>query len=153
MWGCVRSTETQRIRTTSKFLGSSVGHSEIALCSSVTKVAQMIFLQTLQIDLTIDTETLSLSITTEKTHGSSVQHGLVNCLPPYLPTCQLFEFSGQGSTSGSTKKNLDWTWTGMPPQFCIYVVCIRVVCMWYVFMFQDHRYLSPRSSEYRHVFM
>jgi hypothetical protein len=90
MWGCVRSTETQRIRTASKFLGPSAGHSESAFCSSVTKVAQFIFLQTSQIALTIDAETLSLSIIVEKTHGSPTEHGLVICLPPYLPPCQFF---------------------------------------------------------------
>jgi hypothetical protein len=67
--------------------------------TSVTKVVQLIFLQSLQVALTIDGKTSSLSITTEKTGDSPLQHGLVSCLPPYLPP-------GQGSTSGSTKKNL-----------------------------------------------
>ena len=67
-----------RHRTANKFLGSSGGHIESVLCSSVRKLPWLIFLQTLQLTLTIDTETLSLSITTEKTHGSPVEHGLAS---------------------------------------------------------------------------
>ncbi len=39
MWGWMRSTESQRIRTVTKFAGSSPGHSGIAFCSSVMKLA------------------------------------------------------------------------------------------------------------------
>jgi hypothetical protein len=56
----LRTTETQGIRTASKFLRPFEGHSESAFCSFVTKVAQLIFLQTLQIALTIIEETLSV---------------------------------------------------------------------------------------------
>jgi hypothetical protein len=54
------------------------------------KVTDLIFLQTLQIVLTIDGETISLSITEEKTHGSSVKDGLGNYLPRYPQSCQFF---------------------------------------------------------------
>ncbi len=42
---------------------------------------------------------------------------------------------------------------GKPPKrnFYMYVVCMWVVCMWWGIMLQDHRYLSPRPSEYRYV--
>jgi hypothetical protein len=42
----VHTTETQRIRTTTKFAGPSGGHSENTFCSSVTKVAELILLST-----------------------------------------------------------------------------------------------------------
>jgi hypothetical protein len=61
----VYNTETQRIRTGNKFLGPSGGHSESVFCSSVRKVSELIFLQTLQMTLKIDSETLPLSITVQ----------------------------------------------------------------------------------------
>jgi hypothetical protein len=75
-----RSTETQRIRAATKFVGPSGGHSESAFCSSVTKAAQLIFLQPQRIALTITTETLCLSITTEKTHGSPMTHMVLSAV-------------------------------------------------------------------------
>jgi hypothetical protein len=103
----VRSTETQRIRTGTKFARPSAGHSERAFCSSVTKTAQLIFLETSHIALTIDEETLCLSIPAVQTLGSPVKHGLTSCLPPYLPPCQFFEFWERKVGQGSTKKNLN----------------------------------------------
>ena len=61
--------------------------------TSVTKVAQLIFLQTLQVALTIDGKTSSLSITIEKPRDSPLKHCLVRCLPPYLPSWCLFWIS------------------------------------------------------------
>ena len=103
----MRSTETQRIRTGTKFARSSSGHSERAFCSSVTKTTQLIFLETSHIALTIDEETLCLSIPAVQTLGSPVKHGLTSCLPPYLPPCQFFELWDRKVGQGSTKKNLN----------------------------------------------
>jgi hypothetical protein len=78
----VRNTETQRIRTATKFVRSSVGHSESALRSSVTKTSQLIVLQPSRSALTMTGETLALSITIEKY--------TVVCFPHFLPACLVF---------------------------------------------------------------
>ena len=105
-----RGISPQRIRTGTKFARPSAGHSERAFCSSVTKTAQLIFLETSHIALTIDEETLCLSIPVVQTLGSPVKHGLTSCLPPYLPPCQFFEFWDRKVGQGSTKKNLNLNW-------------------------------------------
>jgi hypothetical protein len=69
----------------------------------------LIFLQLLQVALTIDGKTSSLSITTEKTRDSPLQVcNMVLAAAFHLTSHHgvFFEFLGQGSTSGSTKKNL-----------------------------------------------
>ena len=92
MWGCVRSTETQRIRTATKFAGPSAGHSERAIRSSVTKAVPLIVVQPSRIALTIGADTLCLSITAEKT--TVVPGGMV--LPAavhlYQPPCWFSNF-------------------------------------------------------------
>ena len=70
--------------------GSFSGLLQDTVRTSVTKVAQLIFLQSLQVALTIDGKTSSLSITTEKTRDSPLEHGLASSLPPYLPSWCLF---------------------------------------------------------------
>ncbi len=84
MWGCVHTTETQRIRTTTKFAGPSGGHSENAFCSSVTKVAELILPQTSHSPLTITGETLCLSIDSEKYTVVFLQH-MVTCSSVFCP--------------------------------------------------------------------
>ncbi len=60
--------------------------------------------------LTIHGESLSLSITVEnieKTHGGPVKHGLPRLTSRHV---SFFNLVDKVSHSGSTKKNLDWTW-------------------------------------------
>ena len=81
----MRSTETQRIRTATKFVSPSVGHCESALRSSATKTSQLIVLQPLRMALTITDETLALSISGEKFTVVSWQHSVTRCRPTYVP--------------------------------------------------------------------
>jgi hypothetical protein len=81
----VRNTDTQRIRTATKFVRSSAGHSESALRSSVTKTAQLIVLQPSRSALTMPGETLALSIATEKCTVVCWQHSVTCRRPPSLP--------------------------------------------------------------------
>ncbi len=82
-------TETQRIRTVTKFAGSSPGHSGSAFSSSVMKLANLILLQTSHSPLTINTETLGLSITGEKYTVVSSQHMVTCSCSPSLPLCSV----------------------------------------------------------------
>jgi hypothetical protein len=88
----VRRTETQRIRTATKFAGPSGGHSERTIRSSVTKVVPLIVVQPSRIALTIGADTLCLSITTEKTTGSPRRHGVTSYRPPLPAVMLVFEF-------------------------------------------------------------
>ena len=101
MWGCVRSTETQRIRTATKFAGPSAGHSERAIRSSVTEAVPLIVVQPSRIALTIGADTLCLSITAEKT--TVVPGGMV--LPAavhlYQPPCWFSNFAKSLMMEGS----------------------------------------------------
>jgi hypothetical protein len=80
-------TERQRIRTVTKFVSPSVGHSESVFCSSVTKVVELLLHQTSHSPLTITTETLRLSITDEKHTVASWQHILTLSCPHTFPPC------------------------------------------------------------------
>jgi hypothetical protein len=82
-------TERQRIRTVTKFGGSSPGHSGSVFCSSVMKLADLIFLKTSHSPLTIDPETLGLSITGEKYTLVSRQHMVTCSCSPSLPLCSV----------------------------------------------------------------
>jgi hypothetical protein len=82
-------TERKRIRTVTKFAGSSPGHSGNTFCSSVMKLADLILLQTSHSPLTIDTETLGLSITGEKYTVASRQHMVTCSCSPSLPLCSV----------------------------------------------------------------
>jgi hypothetical protein len=62
----MRRTERQQIRTATKFAAPSAGHSERAFCSSVTKAAEFMLLQTSHTPLTITVEALRPSIAAEK---------------------------------------------------------------------------------------
>ena len=81
----MRITETQRIRTVTKFVRPPPGHCESALRSSVTKTAQLIVLQPLRMTLTITDETLALSIATAKCTVVCWQHSVTCRCPPSLP--------------------------------------------------------------------
>jgi hypothetical protein len=87
MWGSIHHTERQRIRTATKFVGSSGGHSESGFCSSVTKVSNFILLQASHSLLKITTETLCLSITGEKYTVVFRQHMVTRSCSPSLPPC------------------------------------------------------------------
>ncbi len=86
-WGCMCHTERQRIRTATKFVGPSAGHSESSFCSSVTRVSDFILLQASHSPLTITVETLCLSIAGEKCTVTSRQHTVTWSCPPSLPAC------------------------------------------------------------------
>ncbi len=81
----MRNTDTQRIRTATKFVRSSAGHSESAIRSSVTKTGQLIVLQPSRSALTMPAETFSLSIATEKCTVVWCQHSVTCRRPPSLP--------------------------------------------------------------------
>jgi hypothetical protein len=70
-----------------EFVSPTAGHSERVFCSSVTKVAEFMFLQTSHSPLTITTETLRLSITGEKHTVTCSQHILTYSSSPSLPPC------------------------------------------------------------------
>jgi hypothetical protein len=74
IWCLMWHTERQRIRMTTKFGGCSAGHSERAICSTVTRATEFILLQTSHNSLTITTKTLCLSIVGEKHTVASRQH-------------------------------------------------------------------------------
>ncbi len=88
----IHSTERQRIRTVTKFVGSSPGHSGSEFCSSVMKLADLILVQTSHSPLTIDTETLGLSITGEKYTVVSSQHMVTCSCSPSLPLCSVVRY-------------------------------------------------------------
>jgi hypothetical protein len=83
--------ERPRIRTTTKFGGSSPGHSESSFCSSVTKVTELILLQTSHSPLTITTETICLSITGDKDTVVS-RHHMFTCSFSPSPCCVFMMF-------------------------------------------------------------
>ena len=91
VWVSIRRKEKPRIRTATKFAVSSAGHSESAYCSSVTKVAAFMVLQTSHSSLTITTENLCLSIAGEKHTVASRQHMVTCSWSPSLPACCLFD--------------------------------------------------------------
>ena len=114
--------------------------------TSVTKVAQLIFLQTLQVALSIDGKISSLSITTEKTGDSPLQHGLASCLPPYLPPWCLFWISWKGWTRFDfkvpLKKTWTWTWTH-------FVCCKMNLDKWDIFRCRmGHLQMSHATIEF-----
>ncbi len=85
----MHNTERQRIRTVTKFAGSFPGHSGSAFCSSVMKISDLILIQTSHSPLTIDTETLGLSIIGEKHSVVSRQHMVTSSCSPSLPLCSV----------------------------------------------------------------
>ncbi len=87
MWVCLRHTERRGIRTATKFAGPSPGHSESVFCSSVTKVTELMLLQTSHSPLTITVETLCPSIADEK-HTVDCRQNMLTCYcSPSLPAC------------------------------------------------------------------
>ncbi len=78
MWGYLLRTERRGIRTATKFVGPSPGHSGRKFCSSVTKVTELMFLQTSHSPLTI---------TGEKHTVVSRQHMVTCSCSPSLPVC------------------------------------------------------------------
>jgi hypothetical protein len=71
MWGCVHITETQRIRTATKFAGPSTGHSERS---------DDWYRHTLSVDHL------------RENHGSPRRHGVTICRPPLPAVMLVFEF-------------------------------------------------------------
>ncbi len=102
MWGCIHHTESQRIRTVTKFVGPSAGHSESVFCSSVTKVAVFIWFQVSHSLLTTTTETLCLSITGEKYTVGSRQH---------MVTSVKLEMSKHGKYAEHNSSKVETGWT------------------------------------------
>ena len=88
VWVSMRRKEKPRIRTATKFAVSSAGHSESAFCSSVTKVAAFMLLQTSHSPLTIAAENLCLSIAGEKHTVASQQRMVTSSCSSSLPPCR-----------------------------------------------------------------
>ncbi len=119
MWGCVHTTGTQRIRTTTKFAGPSGGHSENAFCSSVTKVAELIrSCSKHHSPLTITGETLCLSIDSEKYTVAFLQH-MVTCSSVFCPqslTDRKFEKKPTDRSSCHVRPDVSLTSADVRPQ-------------------------------------